>query len=204
MIQKVKSNEWIDETGKTVPVQYISLGNRLKERYAGKLLNDSKIINKRLLDFKNEVMKLCQEVYNKMMEEFKVNATNKGNYTWFSFDRSVKIEVSISERIEFDDMSIKACKQLLEEFLSDTLDSKTDFVKDLVTDAFSTSHGKLDSKKVMSLLKYRTKITNPKFQSALNLLESSITRPSSKTYFRIWERNDDGSYSLIDLNFSSI
>jgi hypothetical protein len=204
MLQKVKSNEWIDESGKTVPIQYISLGNRLKERHASSLLNKAKAINKELTKFKKNAAKLCQEVYAKMMEEFKVNASNKGNYTWFSFDRSVKVEVSISDRIEFDDMAIKACKQLLDEFLGETLDSKTEFVKDLVTDAFSTSHGKLDAKKVMSLLKYRTKITNPKFQSALNLLESSITRPSSKTYFRIWERNDDGSYKLIDLNFSSI
>ena len=204
MIQKVKDKEWIDEQGIKVPVDYISLGNRLKERHAGTILTEAKRINERLNDFKENVNKLCHEVFIKMMQEYKVNPASKGNYTWFSFDRSVKIVVAINERIDFDDLAITACKDKLDEFLNETLDSKMAFVKELVADAFSTSRGKLDAKKVMSLLKYRTKITAPLFQEALNLIESSITKPSSKTYFRVFERAKDGSYNLIDLNFSSI
>ena len=79
-----------------------------------------------------------------------------------------------------------------------------EFVKDLVTDAFSTSKGKLDAKKVMSLLKYRNKIKDYQFQEALNLIETSIRKPDSKTYFRVWERREDGSYGIVDLNFSSL
>ena len=30
MIQKVNQEEWIDETGKKVPVKYISIGTRMK------------------------------------------------------------------------------------------------------------------------------------------------------------------------------
>lgn len=204
MIQKVKDKQWKDETGRDIPIEYISPVNRLKERNAGALVKQAKQINKQLVDFKKSTVKLCAEVYAKMMDEFKTKADAKGNFTWFNFDRSIKIEVSISDRIDFDDLTITACKSKLDEFLSDTLDSKQEFVKDLVTDAFSTSRGKLDAKKVMGLLKYRSKIKAELFQEALNLLESSIRRPESKTYFRIWERAADGSYALIDLNFSSI
>jgi tRNA nucleotidyltransferase/poly(A) polymerase len=150
------------------------------------------------------MQKLCNEVYVKMMEEFKTKTDSKGNFTWFNFDRSVKVEVSIADRIDFDDLTITACKDKLDEFLDQNLDSKQEFVKQLVTDAFSTSRGKLDAKKVMSLLKYRTKIKSDLFQEALNLLESAIRRPDSRTYFRIWERDKSGEYKLIDLNFSSI
>ncbi|HNW71164.1 MAG TPA: DUF3164 family protein [Bacteroidales bacterium] len=204
MIQKVKEKQWKDETGRNIPIEYISAGNRLKERHAGALVKQAKQINKQLAEFKKSTAKLCTEVYQKMMEEFKTKAESKGNFTWFSFDRSIKIEVSISDRIDFDDLTITACKSKLDEFLTETLDSKQEFVKDLVADAFSTSRGKLDAKKVMGLLKYRTKIKAELFQEALNLLESSIRKPESKTYFRIWERAADGSYELIDLNFSSI
>jgi len=204
MLYKVKDKVWADETGNTVPVEYISPGNRLKERHAATLIKQAKQTNKRLVNFKKQVDKLCREVYAIMMEEYKVKENGKGNYTWYSFDRSIKVEVSISERIDFDDMAINACKQKLDEFLSENLNAKMEFVKELVTDAFSTSRGKLDAKKVMSLLKYRTKIKAQLFQDALNLLEDSIRRPSSKTYFRISERNDDGSYSQIDLNFSNL
>jgi hypothetical protein len=204
MIQKVKDKQWIDESGSLVPLEYVSPGYRLKERHAAKLIKEAKRINEMLASFKKDTAKLCNEVYEKMMEEFKVKAESKGNFTWYNFDRSIRIEVSINDRIDFDDLAIAACKQTLDEFLSENLDSKQEFVKDLVTDAFSTSRGKLDAKKVMNLLKYRTKIKASLFQEALNLLESSIRKPESKTYFRISERNDDGSYTYIDLNFSSL
>jgi len=206
MIQQVKDKIWKDESGRDVPVDYITLSLRMKERSAGRILNQSMKLNKELEAFKTEVSKLCNEVFEKSLKEMKVKSTAdfKGNFTWFNFDRSIKIEVSISERIEFDDLTIQACKDKLDDFLDANIDSKAEFVKELVTDAFSTSRGSLDAKKVMSLLKYRTKIADPLFQDALNLLSDSIRRPDSKKYFRVWNRQEDGSYELIDLNFSSI
>ncbi|MBI9055487.1 MAG: DUF3164 family protein [Bacteroidales bacterium] len=204
MIQKVKDKEWTDETGRVVPIDYISPGNRLKERSAGTLHRKAKSINEKLVDFKAEVQEICDKVYKKMIEEFKAKPDGKGNFTWFNFDRSIKIDVTVNPRIEFDDLTIQACKQKLDEFLNENLDSKQEFVKEMVKDAFSTSRGKLDNKKVMNLLKWRTKVKDPLFQAALDLIEDSIRNPSSKVYFRIWEQDKSGEYKLIDLNFSSI
>ncbi|MHB9005071.1 MAG: DUF3164 family protein, partial [Coriobacteriia bacterium] len=152
MIQKVKDEQWKDETGNMVPIKYISPANRLREHHAGVLLKEAKLCSTRLADFKQQMQLLCSEVLVKTMEELKSTSDGKGNFTWFNFDRSIKIEVSISDRIDFDDLTITACKEKLDEFLNNNLDSKQEFVKQLVTDAFSTSRGKLDSKKVMSLL----------------------------------------------------
>lgn len=204
MLQQVKDGLWKDETGRDIPIDYISKTVRLKERGAWKIYKEAVRINHDLSFFKSEVNKLCDEVYEAIMKEMNVNTDSKGNFTWFNFDRSIKIEVAISERIEFDDLTIKACKEKLNEFLDKNLDSKSEFVKDLVTDAFSTSRGKLDTKKVMSLIKYRTKITHPLFQDAINLISEAIRRPDSKKYFRVFYRIQNGSYELLDLNFSSI
>ena len=204
MIQKVDNKVWKDETGTEVPVGYISPGKRLQERSAASLLKEAKQVNDRLIAFKKRMIKLCAEVYSKAMQEYKAKTDGKGNFTWFNFDRSIKIEVSVSDRIEFDDLAIKAAKEKLDAFLSENLDSKTEFVKDLVIDAFSTTHGKIDSKRVFSLMKYRTKIHHPLFQDALNILSDGIRHPESRTYFRIWERSADGKYELIELNFSAI
>ena len=161
MIQKLKDKTWKDETGQSIPVQYITSGNRLKELSAARLLKEAVVINKRLTAFKKQVATECEKVVKTMLDEYKAKDDYKGNITWYNFDRSIKIDVSVNER-------------------------------------------KLDSKKVMSLLKYRNKISDALFQDALNLLEGSIRRPDSKTYFRIWVKANDGSYNLIDLNFSSI
>ena len=204
MIQKVKDKSWTDESGAAVPVEYVTAGNRLKERSAAQLVKGAKAVNKSLQEFKDLMERLCGEVYKKAMEEYKAKTDGKGNFTWFNFDRSVKIEVSISERIDFDDLAIKAAKEKLDAFLNENLDSKMEFLKDMVVDVFSTSKGKIDSKKVMQLMKYRSKIHHPLFQEAINILSDGIRKPESKTYFRIWERADDGSYQLIELNFSAL
>lgn len=205
MNQKIKSGIWKDEAGKSVPVEYVSPAARLREKHASTLLKESIAINNRLTAFKKQINKLCQEVIDKAMNELNVENSSKGNFVWHNFDRSIKVEVKVNDRIEFDDITISACKAKLDEFLNESLgQSKVAFLKDMITDAFSTSHGKLDSKKVMSLMKYQSKIQDPIFQEALKLLANSIRRPDSKTYFRVWEREPDGSYKNIELNFSSI
>ncbi|MCX6281503.1 MAG: DUF3164 family protein [Bacteroidetes bacterium] len=204
MIQKLENKVWKDETGQDVPVEYISLGTRLKERSSASLLKEAELINSKLMSFKKRMEKLCEDVYRKAMEEYKAKPDGKGNFTWFNFDRSIKIEVSISDRITFDDLAIQASKEKLDSFLSENLDSKMEFVKDLVIDAFSTTRGKIDAKKVFALMKYRTKISHPLFQEALNVLSDGLRHPGSKTYFRLWKREEDGSYKLIELNFSAL
>jgi len=203
MIQKTNQESWKDETGTLCPIKFVKGLARLKERSAATLLNNAKKINEDLIAYKKQMKKLCDEVYNKAMKEMEVEK-QKGNFTFYNFDSSIKIEVSISDRIDFDALLIEGCKSKLDEYLDSKLESNEEFLKNLVMDAFSTTKGKLDSKKVLSLVKYRSKIKHHLFQEALNLLEESIRRPDSKTYYRIWERNVNGEYNVIDLNFSSI
>ena len=204
MKQELKDKYWYNEAGEKIPTEYIFSTDRLKERRAYTLLTKAKSAQAKLIELKTEFQRICDEVYAKAMADYKASGETKGNYTWFNFDRSTKVEVSVNERVEFDDLTIKACKEKLDEFLSANIESKMAFVKELVADAFSTTRGKLDVKKVTSLLRYKDRVKDPLFQESLALIEQSIRRPSSKTYYRVSERQPDGSYKVIDLNFSSI
>jgi hypothetical protein len=204
MKQEIKDKFWINEAGDKVQVGYINKSDRLKERHAHTLLVRAKSLNEKLTEFKELSQRLNDEVLKAAMDDFKASPVGKGNYTWFNFDRSIKIEVSVNERIEFDDLTIKACKEKLDDFLNANVESKHEMIKQIVTDAFSTTRGKLDAKKVMSLLRYKDKVKDALFLESMELLEKSIRRPESRTYYRISERQADGSYHIIDLNFSSI
>jgi len=201
---KTKDKTWKDEQGQSVPVQYISQGDRLKERTASRLLKEAESLNKRLRAFKELVIEKCDEVWLKMMAEYKVNPDRKGNFTFYDFEHKIKIEVDIQEGIDFDDMLIQACKTKLDEFLDDNVESKDDFIKEMVTDAFNTSRGKLDVRKVMNLMKWEEKVKKPLFQEAISLLKQSIRRPDSKRYFRIWKKDAENAWEIVNLNFSSI
>ena len=204
MIQTSKNQTWIDETNAPIPYKRTTTLERSKEKNAAILMKDAQAINKRLLDFKETIKEHCKSIYDQASAENNVKLDGKGNYTWFNFDRSIKIEVSISDRVTFDDLTIAAAKQKLDEFLDANIDVKIEFVKDIITEAFSTSKGKLDSKKVLSLLKYRDKVKDLGFQEALNLIEKAVRRPDSKTYHRVFVKDEDGRYNAIELNFSNI
>lgn len=202
--QTSKDKLWKDEAGHSIPFNRLTKAEKDKETISAGLLKKAIKVNEGLIVYKNEIKKACEDVFNQAMQDLDVKPDYKGNFTWYNFDRSIKVETSISDRIDFDDLTIQASKHLLDEFLNDTLDAKTEFVKELVIDAFSTTKGKLDAKKVLGLLKYKERIKIEKFQEALSLIEKAIRRPDSKSYHRIYTRNDEGKYSAIELNFSNI
>ncbi len=204
MIQTRKNQNWVDESGTQIPFNRLTKLEIMQESELAKIVKEATGINSRLAAFKGHVSATCDKIVKEFMLSKKVDSIGKGNVTLFNFDRSIKLSLDVNDRIEFDDMTMKACKEKFDLFLGDNIDEKQAFVKELVNDAFSTSRGKLDAKKVMSLLKYETRIKDETFQAALVLLKESIRRPDSKSYYRVWVKDEEGSYKMIDLNFSSI
>jgi hypothetical protein len=205
MIQSIRSEYWLDEQGNKRPRKYLTKLERMQESEIGKILKRAEFLNEKLSEFKEAVASSCEKLVEEYAKRNKLDTTNwKGNITLMSFDRSVKIELNVNNRIEFDDLAIKACKALLDEFLSENIDAKNAFIAEIVTDAFSTSRGKLDTKKVLGLLKYESKIKDEKFQKAMGFLKESIRNVGSKNYYRISVKDDDGSWQPIRLDFSSL
>jgi len=204
-VQKVKDGEWCNEAGQHIPVNRLTPSEKLMEKYSAKLLKDAINLNAKLKQFKDAIRDMSQEAYNAFMEEKTTNRETKGNFTWYNFDRSIKIEVSVNQPIKFDDLTITKAKQKFDVFLDANITSKNAFVKEMIINAFETQRtGSLDVKKVMDITRYESKVNDPLFSEAVALINSAIRRPKTKTYFRVWQRNQAGEYDNIDLNISSI
>jgi hypothetical protein len=204
MLHTKKDEKWYDETGMAIPRSRVTALEKMKESTLAKIVKEAQALEGKLTQFKALMKEGVGTLYDESMKENNVKTDAKGNFTIFSFDRSIKIEVSIADRITFDDLTIKAAQEKLNEFLKETVESKYDFVKDLVTEAFSTSRGSLDAKKVTGLLKYAVRINHPLFQEACTLIQKAIVRPDSKTYYRVFVKDEEGKYKNIELNFSNI
>jgi hypothetical protein len=203
--QKKADKVWKDETGFPVPFDRLKKNEVAKEKAAEKLFKQASGIHTMLANFKDSMIEVCRAVMEQTYSDYNQDPDKgKGNFTWYNFDRSLRVTVKINERIDFDETLIELCRNKLNDFLDQNVETKDGFVKQFVTDAFSQSKGQLDAKKVMSLFKYRSKISNPLFQEALKLLDDSIRRPDSKRYFQMAARNEEGGYDNIDLNFSNI
>lgn len=203
--QKTADKMWQDEKGTRVPVDRVHQNERFKEKAACKIAREALKTNNALEKFKTLCVELTEKAYQ---EDLKANkAPTKGGYTLYNFDRSIKIERSLNERIEFDDNLIKTAKEKFDDFLQAGTGSVEEVIRQMIMDAFSnTRKGKMDTKKVLHLLSYRDRISAekyPTFHQALNLIEESIRRPDSKTYYRI-SIKQDGEYKSVELNFSNI
>jgi hypothetical protein len=205
MIQTTKQAAWKDENGTSVPVNRLTKGEKLREKSAYQLVKQALDLNDRLEAFKVTIREYCLEVERMAALEMTVNReAMKGNITWFNFDRSIKVERAISEPMSFDDMTITAAKAKLDEFLVQVIESKFDFAKEMIISAFETTKGKLDPKKITPLTRYEKRVNHPLFSEACRLIQAAIRRPDSKTYYRVWQKDDEGKYKAIELNFSNI
>jgi len=204
MIQTSKQSTWTDASGVQVPFNRVTKLEKNKEAAAAKLQKSANQITDLLADFKEVIEKCTAAFYEEVLKENKADKRErKGNFTWFNFNKTIKVERSATERIEFKDVEIQLAKEKLDSFITDSLSSADAFIKELVNDAFQNTKGGLDPKKVLSLLKYRSKTKAVKFHEALDLIEKSIERNSSKTYYRISVKNEQsGEYEYIKLNFS--
>lgn len=194
--------KWIDYKGQEVPAKYVPEIDKKKERIIDRYLKKSIDLNKMLIAFKQEFLCDCDNInVERMMEANIALADRKGNYTLTSFDKSIKIEVNIQDRIEFDD-NINFAQEKIKEFLTEkTLNSDPELAE-IVNTAFQTSRGKLDNKRILGL--FRLKIQHPVWLEAMELIKKSIQTNSSTRYITIWQKNEEGSYKQIQLNFSAL
>ena len=203
---KTKDQVWQDETGMSIPVNRVTKAERLTERKTAQIVKKALDLNKRLKAFKKDIKTIAKEIYSAHLKENggKEKTDYKGNFTFYNFDRSVKVEVNVSEPIEFDDMTIQLAQEKLQEFLQTHINADNEFVKELVLDAFKTRRGKLDTKRVLNLTRYVSKVKDPLFKEAVDLINKSIRRRPSRLYFRVFIKDDNGKYQNIDLNLSSV
>lgn len=205
MIQTAKQQTWTDATGVAVPYNRVNKLERSKEAAAGKLLKKAQAISTDLQNFKEEMQKTCTAFFKEVLRSYKAEKKErKGNFTWYNFDKSIRVEVNATESIKFKSPEIDIAKETLDDFISKGLGEADEFIKQLVNSAFQNTKGKLDPNKILGLLSYRSKTKAEQFHKACDLIEASIDRSPSKTYYKISIRGNDGEYEYIKLNFSDI
>ena len=192
---------YITPDGKEIPAKYVSKIDKDKDRIANKYFKKAKSISERLQALKNELLAETDALYEKMLNDENVRTGKKGNYSISSFDKSIKIEVNIQNRIEFDDQ-INVAQTLINEYIASKTKEADRELAELINSAFQTTKGRLDTKRILGL--FKLKINHPKWTQAMELIKKSISTNNSKRYVRIWHKDKNGEYRIVELNFSSI
>jgi len=193
--------QWVDLNGNNVPAQYVPKLDKERERITLKHLAKARKLSEALEKFKQELLEDCDTVYDAMLADNNVPGQSKGGFSLTTFDRAAKIEISIQERIEFDDL-ISVAHEKIKQYLEEKTQGVDHDLQQIIMQAFETRKGRMDVKRILGL--FRLQITHPLWVEAMELIKKSINRNTSKRYARIWEKDANGEYRNIELNFSSI
>lgn len=208
-IHTSKDAIWKNAAGDSVPVKFVPKADRLKESLSHNILKHSLQAEKQLKALHGILSDAFAAVEAAVKEDFEIKTKKpkkqgKGSFTWYNFDKSLKIEADINEISKWDGALMTEALNLLNAYLDASLSDANLLVKELVNSAFSNSSGMIDSKKVFQLLKYENKIKNAKFLKACELIKQAQSVDKTKLYMRVWEKQNDGQYRNINLNFSSL
>lgn len=204
-----KDAVWTNAAGDQVPRKYLSKLDISKEKDAARLHTAARnvelslrVLHKSMYDATNEIAAAVRKEYE--IKNGKRPKPTKGNFTWYNFDNSLKVECNIDEVVKWDDAMMAEARKLLDEYLDSQLTENQSLIKKMVNDAFSNSKGTIDSRKVFQLLRYESQINSSKFRKACEIMRDAQMIDRTKLYMKISERQEDGSYRYINLNFSSL
>lgn len=187
----------------------VALGNikpldSIRDEEVIKMVEKAKLMQLNMLKFKNEMSDAFEDFVNLSFSEYGVKrGGNKGNISLVSFDGTRKVQLSVGERISFDER-LQAAKNLIDEYLRDlTKDSKDD-VKTFILQAFEVDkEGNISTAKVMSL--NHIDIDDPRWRQALDAIRDSVVVTGSKNYLRFYQReNGSAKWQAIPLDMAAL
>jgi hypothetical protein len=204
-----KTPIWQNASGEQVPVKFVPKTDKLKETLAAKLHKSALNVEACLNALHQDMNIAFEDIKNAVKAEYQIKtgkskAQGKGSFTWFNFDKSLKVEADMNDIVKWDNGLMTEALELLNKYIDGSLTDSNVLIKELVNKAFANTKGMIDSGKVFQILRYEDKIKNTSFQKACQLMKQAQSIDRTKLYMRIWEKCSDGQYRNINLNFSSI
>jgi hypothetical protein len=193
-----------DAQGRFVPESMIAPIDKTRDELVIELVNNAIATQQMLAEFRALAMRDTDAFITLSAEQYGVNlGGKKGNTTLFSFDGAYKIQIAISEKIQFDER-LQAAKALIDECITVWTQNSRDEIKVLVQDAFKTDkEGAISAGRVLALR--RLNITDEKWQLAMKAIGESLQVVGSKEYIRFYRRvGTSDKYAAISLDIAAL
>lgn len=190
-----------DADGNKVPVSLIAKEKLSEHKLVESAVKRAQALSDRIEKEKDWIMQRADALIMKVWSANDLQKSFKNGYSLQTIDRTMKIEVKVSKNIDFDE-HIEMAQEVLNNFIASKVNGADDAVQQLINHAFTTTKGRLDTSRVLSL--FALQIKDKEWKRAMELIQKSISRSSAKRYCNIWIRTgDDGEWKRINLNWSS-
>ena len=192
-----------DAKGRLIPETHIKPIELERDDLTQALIANAKILQAQMQEFKRQAFNDVTAFVQLSAEQYDIKiGGNKGNITLLSFDGKYKVVRQIQDSIRFDER-LSAAKALIDECIQSWSEGSSDNIKILVNDAFQVDkEGKISVSRVLGLRRHA--IEDARWQKAMQAISDSIIVTDSKNYIRFYERDSEGKYQAISLDFANI
>ena len=192
-----------DGQGRLVPLEMVKDIDRERDALVREIIGKGKELRGVLAAFKAGAMGDVQAFVELSTEKYGVaTGGRKGNITLTTFDGKLKIQVAMQETLHFDER-ITAAKELIDQCLMEWSEGSRPEIRTLIQDAFQVDQeGRINTRRILALRKLH--IQDGRWQQAMTAIGESLRVASSKSYLRLYERNEDGAFLGISLDMAAL
>jgi hypothetical protein len=192
-----------DHRGRLIPTDLIKPIDKKRDAVVAKIAEEALVFSAQLADFKARAMALVTGFMQSSAREHGVSFGGvKGNVTLMSFGGGYKVQIAIADRIIFDER-LQIAKQLIDTCIKRWTEGSRSEIRVLIDSAFEVDKtGKINTERILGLR--RLKITDKKWVEAMSVISDSVQVASSKSYIRMYKRDEKGEYKQILLDFASL
>ena len=176
-----------DAKGNYVPVEMVKPEHALEDDTVRKIMSFAVDLNAQIARFRDHTM-LDLGTFDALIAE-KYGAKRggaKGNRTYQTFDGLMKVQVQVSDLVDFGP-ELQIAKELIDECMNEwSADSRPE-IQTIVTRAFNTDkEGQINRAELFMLL--RLEIADARWQRAMEAIRNSMRVTGSKEYVRFYQR----------------
>ncbi len=192
-----------DRHGHLIPISKVKTIDKLRDELVQSVIKEAIDLQQHMQKVKDNMNDEIQAFLELSSKEYGVEyGGKKGNVSLFSYDGKYKVQISVNDRIQFDER-LQIAKQLIDECVLEWSDGSNDNIKAIVKDVFQVDKaGKISPRRVLGLR--RVDIDDEKWLRAMQAITDSIQVTESKEYTRLYQRRNEDEYQQISLDFSAV
>jgi len=192
---------WIDGRGRVVPPRYIDPVVKARDRLVRRIAAKTQRLHEQMSTVKAEVLALVDGYLDQVAAGY--DEDWKGNAELVSFDGRLKVEVKISEALEFDER-LQVAKQKIDHCLRSWTGNARAEVRALINQAFQVdSKGRINVRSILTLR--QLKFDDPVWIDAMALIADSLRIRTTRRYVNVYQRHTNTDrFELLALNWSAL
>jgi hypothetical protein len=192
-----------DAKGSFVPIELVKPQHKLEDETVRKVLSYARDLNAQVARFRGHTMTDLGEFDALLDQEYggRPRAGVKGNRTYQTFDGLLKVQVQVSDMIDFGP-ELQIAKGLIDECLTEWTDEARAEIRAVITRAFNTDkEGQINRSEIFTLL--RLDIEDERWRRAQDAIRDAMRIVGSREYVRFYERDrPDGQWRAITIDLA--